>query len=326
VVESLFGYEPGELDGAELQRLVQPEAGPMLEQMIERVLESAEPVGSEVNALRRDGTSFSAQFVLSPLKHEGTITAIVCTIRDITEWVRLRQMKDAFVSNVSHELRTPITSLRLNYGLMKRDPAQSDKYLNRFDREITRLDELIEDLLRLSRLDQGKVDLKSEPIQLNEMAAATVADRTPIAESNELKLTFHHSSQAPLVIADAGLLNQVLNVLLTNAINYTPPGGHIEVRIEHELTDGGAWAGFSIKDDGVGIDREERALLFERFYRGKAGRDSGAPGTGLGLAIAEEIVRRHHGRIEVDSKGIPGEGSTFTVWLAAAEEDNLPSK
>jgi signal transduction histidine kinase len=79
------------------------------------------------------------------------------------------------------------------------------------------------------------------------------------------------------------------------------------------------WAGFRVSDTGPGISAEDQSHLFERFYRGQAGRESGAPGTGLGLAIAQEIVTRHYGRIEVKSAGVPGKGATFTVWLPAKE-------
>jgi signal transduction histidine kinase len=115
------------------------------------------------------------------------------------------------------------------------------------------------------------------------------------------------------------LLERVLSVLLTNAINYTPAGGRIEVHTHVRCTSEKHWAGFSVSDTGLGISPDEQSHLFERFYRGKAARESGAPGTGLGLATAQEIVERHEGRLEVESEGVPGEGATFTVWLPVSE-------
>jgi len=111
-----------------------------------------------------------------------------------------------------------------------------------------------------------------------------------------------------------------LSILMTNAMNYTPAGGDITVCTLAEEIEGSSWVGFAVSDTGPGVLPEDREHLFERFFRGKAGRDSAAPGTGLGLAIAHEIVQRHGGRIEVHSSGIPGEGTTFQVWLPASSE------
>ena len=235
-------------------------------------------------------------------------------------------MKDAFVFNVSHELRTPITSMRLNYSLFKRDPGEF-KYLDCFDREITRLNQMIGDLQRLSLLDQGRVELNMEPVDLNNLLAETVRDRVVLAESHELELVFSSTeAHIPSVQADANLLGQVLSVLLTNAIKYTPAGGHIEVCAAHEERDGASWAGFHVQDDGLGISSDDLPHITRRFYRGAVGRETGSPGTGLGLSIASEIVKHHRGLIDVESAGIPGEGTTFTVWLPAVNDNTRSEK
>jgi signal transduction histidine kinase len=116
-------------------------------------------------------------------------------------------------------------------------------------------------------------------------------------------------------MADVGLLGQVLSILLTNAISYTPSGGHVIVRTHTRQKEDDRWVGFSVSDSGPGISPEEQRQLFVRFFRGGAGRKSGIPGTGLGLAIAQEIINRHGGTIEVESDAIPGHGATFSVWI-----------
>jgi signal transduction histidine kinase len=121
------------------------------------------------------------------------------------------------------------------------------------------------------------------------------------------------------VQADEGLIGQVLSILLTNAFNYTPADGQVTVSTHSYQSDGKQWAGFRVSDTGPGIAPEDQRHIFERFYRGEAGHASGVPGTGLGLAIAHEIVARHQGRIEVTSDGVPGNGTTFTVWLPREE-------
>jgi Signal transduction histidine kinase len=113
------------------------------------------------------------------------------------------------------------------------------------------------------------------------------------------------------------MIGQVLSILLTNAMNYTPAPGKITIRSTIKQEEKQTWVGFSVQDTGLGLAPEDKERLFERFFRGKAGRESAAPGTGLGLAIAKEIMDRHGGRIEVQSEG-PGKGACFSVWLPLA--------
>jgi signal transduction histidine kinase len=141
-----------------------------------------------------------------------------------------------------------------------------------------------------------------------------VLDRTPLAESRGLLLAFAKGVGSDMVEGDLGLLNQVLSVFLTNALNYTPSGGQVVVKTGSLLEDE-AWVGFSVSDTGPGISPDELPHLSERFFRGNAGRQSGAPGTGLGLAIAREIIDRHAGKLTIQSSGMPGEGTTMSAWL-----------
>lgn len=140
-----------------------------------------------------------------------------------------------------------------------------------------------------------------------------------LAESKPLSLSLKAARKLPQTEADPGLLGEALSVLLTNAFNYTPPGGEVVIGTRTRKKGSQRWVGFSVGDTGPGILSDEQPRLFERFFRGEAGRTSGAPGTGLGLAIAKEIVELHHGLIEVESAGIPGQGATFTIWLPAAD-------
>ena len=111
----------------------------------------------------------------------------------------------------------------------------------------------------------------------------------------------------------------MLSILLTNAINYTPTGGQVTIKTQSTQLDGKPYAGFSVSDTGSGIPPYEIPHLFERFFRGKVGRDSGAPGTGLGLAIAKEIVQRHNGKIELAEQKENSIGTTFQIWLPSEE-------
>jgi signal transduction histidine kinase len=229
----------------------------------------------------------------------------------------LSQMKDQFVSNVSHELRTPITSMLLQIHLSSRTATDAQRErLDVLRREARRLEDLIESLLFLSRLDQDRVTITLAAIDLENQVRDLVRDRQSLSQQHDLHLSFVPMGDCPTVTGDPRLIGQVLSILLTNAINYTPQGGQIEVKIICEE----GWVGFQVSDTGPGIPDDEREQLFSRFFRGKVGRESGKSGTGLGLAIAKEIIDRHHGRIEVESEGVPGRGATFRVWLALERE------
>ena len=187
-------------------------------------------------------------------------------------------------------------------------PDRFDTYLDTIRRETVRLERIIEDLLFLSRLDQNRAGTNFAPVDLNVLTRQFVDDRQLLAMTNGLELSLSPHPNLPSVWADEGLLGQVLSILLTNALNYTQAGRRVHVSTHFRQLDGKA---------GLGISPEDQQHLFERFFRGKVGRESGASGTGLGLAIAKEIVDRHHGELSVESEGIPGKGATLTVWLQA---------
>jgi len=315
----LFRADVDEARQQSLPDLVLPSQAEDVRRSLRQVRVKSETQRLEVTARRADNTTFEADIALASIRQGKQIKGAVCVFRDITALKEVDRLKDEFVSNVSHELRTPITGLKLNWDLLNRDPQGRDRYMERLRREIDRLNALIEDLLRLSRLDQDRVDLDLKRLDLNTLAANYVDDRAPMAESKGLTLMLNALPGLPSVMADPGLLGQALSVLLTNALNYTPVGGRVAIGTRQRETQGRMWAGLSVTDTGQGIQPAEIPQLFARFFRGSVGRASGAPGTGLGLAIAKEIVERHHGRIEVDSDGVSGKGTTFTVWLPASE-------
>jgi PAS domain S-box-containing protein len=229
----------------------------------------------------------------------------------------LGKAKDEFVSNVSHELRTPISNLKLYIDLLRMRPENQARYLDTLERETNRLENMIEGLLMLSRLDQERVAFHFHPVDLNELVEEYVLDRGQLAESKGLHLQRKLTPGLPLVKADRNLIGQVLSILLTNALNYTPEGGMVSVSTQSCQRDGQEWVGMLVMDNGRGIPEDEQRQLFTRFFRGSAAQEAEVAGTGLGLAICKEIVTRHKGTIEVASSGLPGEGSLFSVWLPA---------
>jgi PAS domain S-box-containing protein len=316
----MFGIMPNQLSEQQpVQSLVSPASLDLFEEALHAVLVRGKKRRLELEAQRENGGPFDADLALAPVKEEDVVRGGVVSVRDISTLKEVDRMKDAFVSNVSHELRTPITSLRLYHDLLVRNPQRSEVYLERLEREINRLNGIIEDLLRLSRLDRGRLDVTMERVDLDELVGQYVHDRRPLANRSGLSLQWIPSGSPAIVEADPGLLEQVVGILLTNALNYTPEGGDITIKVERGQQDGKEGVVFSVCDTGRGITPEEQRHLFDRFFRGGAAQESGTPGTGLGLAIAREIIQRHNGSIEVSSEGVPGKGSEFRVWLPGGQ-------
>jgi PAS domain S-box-containing protein len=231
------------------------------------------------------------------------------------ELISLSEVKDEFVANVSHELRTPLTNLKLYHDLLLKKPARLPAYTEILQRETERLELIIEDLLTLSRLDREDDVIQCEVTDLNELVKTLVQDRKRLVEQNEVSIRFESDDSLPRINVDSSMITQVVSVLLTNAVHYTPDRGDIFVFTQVKQVGEQKWVGFCVQDTGYGITVEEQVQLFTRFFRGEASKRVGSPGTGLGLAIAKEIVDRHHGEIEIQSTGVPGEGTAVTVWL-----------
>jgi len=224
------------------------------------------------------------------------------------------RLKTQFVSDVSHELRTPLSNILLYLELLGMGkPERFESYLATLNRETERLVVLIDDLLTVSRLDAGTMELKPKHVDLNTIARGLVEDRQRLFARKDLQVGFELSEDIPNVVADDRMLSQVVANLMTNAMNYTLPGGRVTISTVLVKENGKLWATLTVSDTGFGIKKDEQERVFERFYRGDASRKVSAPGTGLGLAICEEIIQRHAGRISLESE--QGAGSAFTIWL-----------
>lgn len=227
--------------------------------------------------------------------------------------VRLTELdvlKSKFVSDVSHELRTPIQNLKMYLDLLDRGrPEKREVYLLTLQDQVDLLQRLTEDILDLSRLELAPDDQSQETVELNHLVGQVYATLEPRAEAAGLSVSLQLDPTLPVVSADPDRLVQVINNLLSNAINYTPAAGLVRVATKH-LDDGVC---LQVEDNGMGISAKDMPHIFDRFYRSNRVSQSNIRGTGLGLAIVYEIVQQYHGRIEVKSE--EGVGSTFCVWL-----------
>jgi two-component system OmpR family sensor kinase len=214
-----------------------------------------------------------------------------------------------FVADASHELRTPLTSIRGYAELFRRGaatrPDDLAKAMSRIEEEAARMGVLVEELLLLARLDQGR-PLERRPVDLSSMAAEAVADARVVEPDRPIELDV--DGPVP-VVGDGPRLRQVFDNLLTNIRTHTPPGTPASVRVRRN----GETAVLVVDDEGPGMSEDEAARAFERFYRVDPSRARTSGGVGLGLSIVNAIVAAHDGTVTLDSK--PGEGATFTITL-----------
>ncbi len=232
------------------------------------------------------------------------------------------QIKDQFVSNVSHELRTPISVITLISGNLdalydQLDDNKRRKMIKDIRRHIEVLDNLISDILEISRIDADSRSKEHHPLDLAQLVREEVRKLSPLAYEKNQQLDITNIDNL-CVSGHDGQLRQILRNILNNAIKYTPDGGQITCQGYHSTktqNNNGQWAAIEITDTGPGINQKDLPYLFERFYRVK--QENSTPGTGLGLAIARELIELHNGHITVDST--PGKGSTFTIYLPLQE-------
>jgi signal transduction histidine kinase len=258
------------------------------------------------------------QLIASPIIEPGREgAAVVVAAHDVSHLKALDRMKSRFVSDVSHELRTPITTIKLYAALMqKASPEKLGQYLEMLAEEADRQAKLVEDILQISRIDAGRLEMSPQPTSLNALGELLISNHKATARERGLTLRYQRADLDAIVLADPDRLMQVLSNLVTNAINYTSSGGEVVISATQEDTGGRAWAKAVVSDTGMGIPEDELDLVFDRFFRGEQPRLMQMPGTGLGLAIVKEIVELHGGRVTVESR--VGEGSIFTIWLPLA--------
>jgi signal transduction histidine kinase len=246
---------------------------------------------------------------------------VISIIHDITERMIVERRKDEFISMTSHELRTPVTSLKgftnvLQRRLTKQGDAQGLHYLARMDAQLDRLTALISDLLDISRMQSGKLELRVEPFDLDALIDETVENAQAATLTHHLLIEGRTGAQ---VFGDKERLGQVFVNLLTNSIKYSPRAAKVMVRL---FLDGDqTQAIVSVQDFGIGIDKTHHEKIFERFYQVTDPEEKTYPGLGIGLYISREIVARHHGRMWVESS--KGEGATFFVALPLPSQRGL---
>lgn len=237
---------------------------------------------------------------------------VIMMVRDITESVKLEDMRKEFVANVSHELKTPLTSIKgysetiMNGDLTYQEILRFTKVINQ---EANRMDRLVADLLQLSRFDSKKIRMNKQMFSLDEMAKNVCEKMSFSAKEKGHKLECIVTVPPPQIYADKDSIERIIVNIISNSIKYTPENGHIKVYVGS--IDGNAY--FKVVDNGMGIPEKDLNRIYERFYRVDKARSRQMGGTGLGLSIVKELVSANDGTIDIKSK--VNEGTEVIVTL-----------
>ena len=245
-------------------------------------------------------------------------------LRDLTEIVRLRQIRTEFVDNLSHELRTPLSTIRLLAESIatagdRGDASGAKERAAQIEVEVLHLVQMADEMLDLATLEAGGVALRSTPVDLLELARDVSTRFAPVATRHGGDILVEESGTGPWVVpGDRDRLRQVLANLVHNGVKYSRPEGRVTIRLSRAAAaDPNPYVEIQVSDEGIGIERRHLSRIFERFYTveriANAAPSVGGAGTGLGLAIARHAILRHGGSIEVDST--VGVGTTFTIRL-----------
>lgn len=268
------------------------------------LLKTMQEKGSAQTSLTLEGRHYE---IKANIVSRGKKNAVVL-ISDVTDRVEGEQMRKRFTANVSHELRTPMTTIlgyaeMLDSGMVKSEDQQT--MFARIRREAERLLRLIEDILKLSRIDEGYASGKHESVSLKPLVEKTAQALEAAAEKKNVLITVH--AEDAFVWGDETLLGEMIYNLLDNAIKYNKQGGVVEATIRKEKNE----VVLGIRDNGIGIEQSQQEKIFERFYRTDKSRSKETGGTGLGLSIVKHAAAYHGATIRVDSR--PGEGTLMEV-------------
>jgi PAS domain S-box-containing protein len=345
MAEQLFGYTRGELLERTVDALV-PDAfrgAHKRHRAHYRNHPVTRPMGSglKLEARRKDGSHFPVEISLSSFG-SGAEFRVTAIIRDITERKemegRLRaaedkhiaelelrsreaeqanQLKTEFLGNMSHELRSPLHTV-IGFAQLLDEESEGPlnetqkRFVGHIQRDSVHLLELINDLLDLSKIEAGRLELRYEAFHIDAVVEEAISSVQPRATAKSLEIATDISISVR-VVADPLRFRQILHNLLTNAIKFTPDGGRVRV----QAAPCGRFAGISVSDTGIGIPEDQQQVVFDKFYQIRAGIQGGQEGTGLGLAITKRLVEQHGGSISLKSG--PGTGTCFTFTIPLEE-------
>ena len=338
-----LGYTREELIGRSVTEIITAEGRAVFRAGLPVLIQRGSMRDSEVDFVRKDGSTFPVLVNATAIYDEqGSFVASRSTIFDNTERKQVEQalraseetlrlanaelaralrMKDEFLANMSHELRTPLHGiLAVSETLLDqvRGPLneRQQKSVSLIDQSGRHLLALINDLLDLSKIEAGKLELHLAPVSVDDVCRGSLLFVRELAAKKETQIEYANALPGVQIMADEQRLKQMLVNLLSNAVKFTQNGGHVRLGVTPDPD--AKLIHFAVQDDGPGISPAEQARLFQPFIQIDAQLSRQYEGTGLGLALVKRLAGQHGGTVRLDSTGIPGEGCCFTVTLPLA--------
>ncbi len=320
--EHLYEFTAEEMLGESVSIIIPPERRHEMEEIVQCICRGECVERYETVRLRKDGTPIDVSLTASPIKDaKGVLIGVAVIAHDITGRKRIEkeqrekeQRKDDFIGIASHELKTPITSIKvmtqlLQLRLAKEGNTEAVRSLERMDKQIDRLNRLVSDLLDVTKIQEGKLELLREIFNFDEWLRNLIED---LQQTTTHKINCS-GKVGRGIVADRDRIGQVVTNLITNAIKYSPQADTIDVRVMADQNG----VVVSVQDYGIGIPAASQEMIFTRFFRVLCDRT--VPGLGMGLFIAAEIVKLHGGTIRVES--VEGKGSIFSFSIPSPALD-----
>lgn len=299
-----------------------------LQVVLERTIENGRPSTIKI----KPKAGFRSDYKVT-LKNIGALNGVespvvLMTFEDRSLLNDLKAMRIGFVANVSHEIRSPLTAIsgfvETLQGPAIEDVALRTRFLGMMAKEVTRMTNLVSDLLSLSQVEAKERRALKNKVDMTSVIEQSVQSATPIAQTLGKRLDVKSDVELPTVMGRQDDMVRVLINLLENAIHYSRPDGEIHLTVHVDCGDnplGQTAISISVTDDGEGIAADEIPFLTQRFYRVDKSRSRNMGGTGLGLAIVKHILVRHRGELVIES--VLGQGSTFTIYLPVAPQEKI---
>jgi len=323
---ALLGMKPGEMLGMSYPDICDIEGAdgdkiPLKDRPVTRVLKTKKPFITTHDMptiyVHRGSIRFPAYIVVTPILIEHKVAGAIVVFRDITADQEVDRAKNEFVSLASHQLRTPLTAIK-GYTSMLLDKEvgklnlKQKKYLTEIHQANERMIALINDLLNVSRIDLGIFTIEPEIVSLTAISDSCLGELFGIIKEKKIKITTKYDPAVPMMPADPKLVRIIFQNLVSNAIKYTPEGGHVDV----EVTLKGSMVSIVVRDDGYGIPDQAKNKIFSKLYRADNAREFDPEGTGLGLYIVKSVVEESGGSIRFESK--EGQGTFFEVLIPSS--------
>jgi PAS domain S-box-containing protein len=324
----IFGYEPHEVIGKPITIIIPPELHAEEQQILERLSRGERIEHFDTVRLTKDGRRIAISLTVSPVQDaNGTIIGASKVARDVSERKlaeeRLKESqealrladrrKDEFLALLAHELRNPLAPIRYALAANKkpgRTPEQCRQAEEIIERQVTHMSRLLDDLLDISRITRGALELKKTRCELTSIIGAAIETARPILDTKRHTLVLELPREPVQLQADVVRLAQVFSNLLINAAKYTDPGGRIQLRAFQQDDE----VVVSVRDNGIGISADMLPRVFHMFFQSRSALARAEGGLGVGLSLVRGLLALHGGSVEARSEG-PGQGSEFTVRL-----------